>query len=210
MTLAWLAGLAMVAISSQAGIVYDNSTTTLGSFYGSTNEFGDQIKLAGNPLERTITQFRFDYYLSHGVNGDEKLTFKLYDNTGPNGSPGNELYETSTPIQMNPGYNTVTIDGLNLNVPDNITFTVQLTGIEGNETGGLLLYDPPTVGSSFNDLWEKDNGTWTLKTFAAQGGPIANFGAQVIAVPEPSTVQYLLLGGLTLVGSITYRRRSAK
>jgi len=195
-----------VAVNAQQ-IVYDNSSTALGQFYGSTNEFGDQIKLAPTTFSKTITQFKFDYYLSHGVNGDEQVKFNLYDNKGPGGAPLDLLF-SSDPISLKSGFNTVVVPMNIVNPPDDLTFTVTFSGIEGNEQGGLLFYNPPTVGSSFDDYWEKVNGTFTLERFSPSGGPIANFGAQVIAVPEPTTIQLALFAGLSWLGMAAYRRRS--
>jgi len=192
-------------------IVYDNTSTNsfTGQFYGSQNEFGDQITLAGASFNRTITSFRFDYYLSHGVNGDEQATLTVYDATGPGGSPGKVLF-TDGPFNITSGYNTVTDSGLNVAVPDTIIWTVKFTGVEGTEQAGLLFYNPPTVGSSFDDYWEKVNGVWTLNRFTPSGGPVANFGAQVLAIPEPTTIAYALLAGLVVLGATAYRRQLAK
>ncbi len=210
--LAVAAGLAtQVGAQTPAAVVYDNTSTNsfTGQFYGSQNEFGDQITLAGANFNRTITTFRFDYYLSHGVNGDEQATLTVYDASGPGGSPGKVLFSDG-PFNLNSGYNTVTDSGLNVKAPDSIIWTVKFTGVEGTEQAGLLFYNPPTVGSSFDDYWEKVNGVWTLNRFTPSGGPVANFGAQVLAIPEPSTVQYALLAGLVVLGVTIYRRQFAK
>lgn len=203
--LAVIGSLAALTVASQAAsIAYDNSATTLNQFFTSTNEFGDQIKLAGNPLERNIIQFRFEYYLAHGASGDERGQFRLYANNGPNGSPGTLLFE-SDPFTVRSGYGSVTIgdpNTLDLNVyapMDQLTWTVQFTGITGNEIAGLTLYDPPTVGSSFNDYWEKVGGTFVTKTSTGPDAAVANFGATVTAVPEPSTVALGLLGAVALL-----------
>jgi hypothetical protein len=199
--LAVLVSMAALTVTIQAAsIAYDNSTTSLGVFYGTTNEFGDQIKLAGNPLERNITTFKFEYYLAHGASGDERGILRLYDNTGQQGSPGTLLFQSDL-FSLRPGYNTMVGDGLNIFAPsDNITWTVEFSGVTGNEIVGLTFYDPPTVGSSFDDFWEKTGDTWVLKRFSADvDGTISNFGAQVTAVPEPSTIALGLLGAAALL-----------
>jgi len=208
--LATSAALCIPAWAQAPTIVYDNTSTNgfSGQFYNSLNQYGDEITLAGQSFDRTITTFRFDYYLSHGVTGNEQATLTVYDTTGPGGSPGNVLFSDG-PFNITSGYNTVTDSGLNVSVPDTIIWTVQFTGISANESVGLLFYNPPTVGSSFDDYWEKVNGVWTLSRFTPSGGPVANFGAQVLAIPEPSTVQYALLAGLAALGVMAYRRRMA-
>jgi hypothetical protein len=209
--LAASAALCVSAWAQPSDIVYDNTSTNsfTGQQYGSTSEFGDQITLAGQSFDRTITAFRFDYYLSHGVSGNEQATLTVYDTTGPSGGPGNVLFSDG-PFNISSGYNTVTDSGLNVSVPDSIIWTVKFSGISADETVGLLFYNPPTVGSSLDDYWEKVNGVWTLNRFSPSGGPIANFGAQVLAIPEPSTVQYALLAGLAALGVMAYRRQTAK
>lgn len=198
--LAVFASVAATAVTTQAAsIIYDNSTSLQQQFWSSTNEFGDQIKLAGNPLERNIIQFRFDYYLTHGVNGDEKGQLRLYQNDGPNGSPGTMLYESPL-FSLAPGYRSITADGINVFSPsDDLTWTVQFSGITDNEIAGLLFEDPPTVGSSFDDFWEKQGGTFVTKVFTGPDAQVANFGAQVTAVPEPSTIALGLLGAAALL-----------
>ena len=64
------------------------------------------------------------------------------------------LYE-SDPIAVAAGYNSVAVSGLLIEVPDTITWTVQFFGVDGTEgdRAGLVLHDPPSVGSSFDDFW---------------------------------------------------------
>lgn len=208
--LAVLSAAAAFCVTTQAGIVYNNSTTSLGSFYQSTNEFGDQIQLDATSTDRVITTVDFEYYLSHNANGNERAELRIYNNAIPNSaSPtaiGTLIYDSG----MNPitaGYNQYFVSGLGLNVSTDISWTVQFSGIETGESAGLLWYNPPTVGSSLDDFWEKTSSGWTLKRLSPSGGPIANFGAQITAIPEPSTVQFAIMSGMALLGMATYRRR---
>jgi MYXO-CTERM domain-containing protein len=221
----WYKAVAVTVATSSLGIsvqaqnvVYDASkqigTTLVQSFY-STNEFGDQIKLAGaGPLDRTIGQFKFEYYLSRLVTGNEKVTLRIYDNTGANGQPNNLLWDSGA-IALNErtGYQTLVVNnptdasGNALTVPDWITWTVSFAGIEGNESVGLLLRDTPTIGEDYTDYWDKTPAGWQTKII--QDTPVT-FGAQVVAVPEPTTIQLGLLGALGLLGSLAVRRRSSK
>jgi len=76
----------------------------------------------------------------------------------------------------------------------------------GGAVSGLVLYDPPTVGTSDDWFWRNDAGTWHAYWFG--GNPVANFAATieadpVTAVPEPLTAIGLLIG---LGGAARYLR----
>lgn len=213
-----ISALAVTGYSQVGQIAYDNTATNtfLGQYYGSPFEFGDQINLLA-PGQWTVTGFKFDYYLNgtFGISGNETADLKFYANNGPNGSPGTLLYDSGsfTITKGENGYNTVNDTGLQVQVPGNFTWTVLFGGIEAFETAGLLFYNPPLVGSSLDDYWEKGaNGLWALKRFTPTGGPVANFGAQVTAipVPEPGTIQLGLFAGLVWLGYVARQRALAK
>jgi hypothetical protein len=214
-----------LARSASAAIAYDNTTTFLNNQVISANEIGDEITIAptlgGGP--QSITDFRFEYVVSPGFVPGAGIVaeLKLYANDGPllTGSttartPGTLLYDSGTiPLQAGiNGFNNVTVSGLAVPLAaDNFTWTVKFTGLAGAETAGLPLYNPPTVGSSFPDYWQNTGGSaWELLSFPTASGLVGNFGAQVAAVPEASTIVYTLIGILGLSGYRTLRRRSAQ
>jgi hypothetical protein len=201
--LAVLVAVASMAATAMGGIVYDNSTNYLGSYFGSTNEFGDQIKLMDG-IERLVTQFKFEYYGAHDFDGNQTAQLKIYDNTGIGDSPNNVLYDSGS-FSIKSGVNHVVVNfPEGLNVPDTFTWTVQFGGLTTALQAGLELFDPVSVGSSYGDFWEKINGTWGTQTIP---GTVANFAAQVTAiVPEPTILQYGLLGGLAWVAGFARRR----
>lgn len=231
----WLKQAVLVATAAVAGIsaqaqnvVYDSSTplNTVTQWITSTNEFGDQIKLAGTgPMDRTIGQFKLEYYLNNVISYNETLTVKIYANDGANGAPGSLLWTSGTFSITSPtGSGTQTLyqtavfndltaaDGTPLKVPDWITWTVSFGGIEteAGEGAGLLLRNEPTVGSNYSDYWEKLPSGW--HTEVLDGTPVV-FGAQVVSaaeVPEPSTIQLGILGAVGLLSSLAIRRRSSK
>jgi len=207
--LAVLTVAAAFCVTTQAGIVYDNSTTPLGEYYQSVNEYGDQIALDSASTDRVITSFDFEYYLSHSASGNEKAELRIYSNATPNSANpsaiGTLVYDSGA-FSIASGYNQFDVTGLALPVTTDLTWTVQFTGVESGEQAGLLWYNPPTVGSSLDDFWEKQGGVWTLKRLSPNGGPIANFGAQISAIPEPTTVQFAIMSGMALLG-MAYRRR---
>ena len=192
--------------SAQDGtVVYDNSTTSLETTYLSNNEFGDTISL--DTINRVITDVQFEYFaaLSPFQTGEEGV-LRLYSNDGADNKPGTLFYE-SDPFSIEANYNTVSVSGLDLLIPDyagNITWSVEFSNL-GVGRAGLLLYDPPTVGSSFDGFWEKNNaGEWELSTTDSGG----NFAARVTAVPEPGTIALAVLGAAFL--GFSARRRIRK
>ena len=187
---------------AQGNIVYDNTTTDRGQAYFSNNQFGDDITLAGT--DRTLSQFIFYYNFTGSSAGSAIGILRLYDNSPTPGiSPPNNPLFTSDPITLSPGSNQQRIDFGGANppvvVPDTFTWTIQFSGL-GADQAGLLLYGPPTVGTTFGKFWENIGGTWTSQTIA--GG--SDFAARVTAVPEPSV---LALGALAaLIGAAKYRK----
>jgi hypothetical protein len=209
-----------VDLSMYATNVYDNSSTYLGQRAPTTgNTYGDEVNLTTTTTFRQLYQFKFEYWLGHEANLNETATVAFYKNDGPeyiSGSgiltPGATPFYT-TSFSITSGQHTVVIDaspnGLDNSVilPNKFTWTVTFGGIDGSEQVGLLLYNPPTVGTSLDDYWEKVGTTWTLKTFnSSSGGPIANFGAQIVAIPEPSTIALGFIGAAVL--GFLARRRS--
>jgi hypothetical protein len=200
-------------------IVYDNSLTDLNRTYIPTSpngtEFGDEINLAGT--DRVVTNFKFEYFL--GATANESVQLILHANDGPLitrtnpdnttfqvASPGTVLY-TSPVLSLQTGFQTAEASGFSVTVPDTLTWTVTFNGIDSGEIAGLRVYDPPTIGSSFSDFWQKNNGTWNTYLFDNPAGP-ANFAARVTAVPEPTTLGLGLLAGLSFLGYLGFKRRS--
>lgn len=190
-------------------VVYDNSTKRLGSSYSSTNEFGDQIALSGS-VNTKITSFEIDYYLNHGASGDETARIFLYANDGAGGKPGSLLFDSisvANTIPLSRGYDHILFQGLSVSVPQSFTWTIKFGGVDSVEFAGLLLSNPPTVGSSYDDYWEKVGGDWITKL--AEGTPY-NFSAKFSAVPEPTMLQYGFMAGLAWLGVWVQRRSSSK
>jgi hypothetical protein len=208
--------------ASAQTIVYDNSDGDLNRTYlpqPNTNgvAFGDQINLDGT--DRVVMNFKFEYFLSGNASGDEAAQLFFYANDGqvieqsnPDGStfqvtaPGTLLY-TSPVLSLQTGFQTADASGFEIAVPDSFTWAVTFTGIQEGEVAGLRVYDPPSVGSSFADFWQRNNGTWNTYLFDNPPGP-ANFAARVTAVPEPTTIAYALLAGAACIGYLSRKRRS--
>jgi len=214
-----LAALAVV-LGAKADVVYDNSTTYQGMFLASTNEYGDEISLAGTA--RMVTAFLFEYFGDFTPQGDEMVRFRMYAQDGDPYpvypkylEPGSMLYDSGyMPITTN--VNTIRLFMTRIQVPNTLTYTVEFAGLSQTpgDRAGLMFYDPPTVGAelppyqgkpvigSYADFWQKVGGKWDLFSYPSPHPP-ANFGARVMAiVPEPSTVA---LGALVAAGWLGYR-----
>lgn len=180
-----VSGLFLIEPALRAEVIYENNRIYSTNFVTHTEEYGDEINLAGSA--RTITDFQFEYFGDFNSNTVATVEVRIYANDGPGRypEPATLLYG-SAPLEVQPGFNTVTLNGLNLEVPSTITWTVQFSGLSGTagDKAGLLIYEDPQVGSSYRDYWRKVNGSFVLYSFFGFK-PKANFGARVLAGPDP-------------------------
>lgn len=224
-SLAVVIALISFCATGSAAIVYDNSTGDLNQTYIPSPEpngieFGDEINLA--PGDRLVNGFKFEYFLSGSASGNETIQLRIYANDGteitrtlPDGTtfpvmtPSTVLY-TSPVLSLATGFQTAEASGFEFLAPNTLTWTVEFQGIDAGEVAGLRIYDPPTIGSSFADFWQRSNGEWNtfLINDAVAGQVTANFAARVSAVPEPTTLALALIAGLGWVGYLGYKRRS--
>lgn len=198
-------------------IAYDNTLTPSPESYFHTTgtEFGDEVNLALPSGWYPLTSFGFEYR-AEGLSGGETAVVRIYANdgaaTGRALAPGTLLFDSSVAgltLNILNGSKSLTINGngTTWQVPTDFTWTVSFNGVTGAEKAGLLEYDPPTVGTSYNDYWQKDGSTWSL--YQIDNGNIpANFGARVVVVPEPSVIQLGLLAGAGWLSLLAMRRRS--
>ena len=109
------------------------------------------------------------------------IDFQIITETRPVAhQPGTLLFESGT-FSLQNKYNTVTIHGLSVDLPEGtteVTWSVEFLNL-GVGRAGLLLYDPPTLGDSHDDFWEKVNGEWEIKS--TPNG--SNFAARLAGVP---------------------------
>jgi hypothetical protein len=197
------AGLCSLPSLCFSAVVYDNSTPNLTGYHPTTLEVGDQITLSGT--ERTLSVFSFEYFFSGTTVSTQNWTLRLYANNGITNSPGTVLF-TGTPQQVSlgtNGYSRYDVDfgtATNLiTLPDTFTWTVQFSNLAAGQNAGLLVYGPPSIGTSFNDFWQNDgSGNWSLNVI--NGAPRSDFIATVTAVPEPGVLALGGLGVLLLAG----------
>ncbi|MDB6037037.1 MAG: hypothetical protein JWM99_878 [Verrucomicrobiales bacterium] len=158
--------LCAMALHAQE-IVYDNTVHNLDFGLPVTGEVGDEVTLGGTA--RNITDVQFEYFGNWLTQGNEIGQVRFYLNDGPGvdafGSQAPKTMIWESPLfQLYPGYNAQSIHDLNITVPNNFTVGMQFYGIDRNagEEMQLLLYDPPTVGKSFGDYWQKNDSIWGL------------------------------------------------
>jgi hypothetical protein len=179
-------------------VVYNNSAEFSGYNANISNEYGDELTLAGSA--RVVTKLQFEYYGDFFSNLDERGKVRIYANDGPYwmGSrdyptPGSLLWESPMFI-VRPGGHTQEILVPSIKVPDRFTWTIQFYGVSmqtgvttvdpniTNDVVGLLFYGSATVGQSFNDFWERLTGSFN--PVQVSGPPKNNFATAVTAVTE--------------------------
>jgi hypothetical protein len=183
--LVFLSGLA-----ARGEVIYDNTSHFLNNFFNEQTEYGDQVDLEGTA--RRLTQMRFEYFGRFAVDGDERVKVRLYANEKQydryRKEPTTLLFESDW-MSIFPGYNTHTISGLNVPLPlQTVTFTVEFTGIAEDEAAGLLFYDPPTVGYSFNEVWFRGaTGIWVPVLYSTSD-PMKRASASLRLIAEPEAL----------------------
>jgi hypothetical protein len=200
--------LALPIVYGDAAIVYDNSTTPTQSIdpgwipegylafsrYDPYEQTGDEITLAGT--EREIVQF--DMILSSiepTTLSNLTLIFRELEST-------EQGHPEVGPVIWTDSRNNIDVDGLttvsfsvpNIVVPDNFIWLASSDSM----VSGLASFDPPTIGSSQNQFWDYSVPLDTWYSMNFDNDPVANFGATVWAVPEPTTLGMLFLSGLVL------------
>lgn len=209
--------LAVTRTVTPQSIVYDNTTTYLEQYETDSREYGDQVHLTGG--DRNVVDFYFGFFGNFVPTGDERAKIRFYANDRPydmfRDQPSTILWDSGYfPIDagMQLKHLPVATPGSAVVVPDIFTFTVEFLGLAPNESAGLLLYDPPGTGSSFNEFWMR-TGEDRFDVFQYPGGsPRASFYARVVAVPEPG-VWTLCAAGLLLLacrGKFGRRQISSK
>ena len=204
-TLTTFAALFVAFAAHSATMVYNNGVSYSGFYLNpGANEVGDEIILGAGP--RIASSFQFEYYGS-GFSGNEQYQIRFYLNDGTDlGGPFNThlpstvfynsgLLPLAAPVDIVSSRATYLIDlsYTNIVLPDRFTWSIQITGITGSEAAGPTIYNPPLVGNNFDDYWYNTGASWQLR--ASNGVPIS-FGAQLSAVPEPSTYVLAILGGI--------------
>jgi hypothetical protein len=213
-----LAALTGLSAKAQGVIVYDNSTNyqDLRTSRGNL-EVGDEINLIGGA--NIVTEFRFEYVYT-GTSPAAQGIVRFYAKDANAGlKPGTLLLQTD-PFTLQNGFHQGIVPDLNVAVPGNFIWSVEFSGINvGVDDAGLLFYNGVTQGNgggqSRNDHWERNPSNlteWLLvdndsDPLTSADTWIDNFGARVIAVPEPGTIA-LFVGGAAVLGMAARRRKA--
>lgn len=211
--------LATAAAQAATATVYDNTSAFSGFYLNpGMSEVGDEIIL-NNPggTYQYGHSFQFEYY-GTGFSGNETVRLRFYANDGADiGSgvlkPNSVFYDSGVQFLPEPidvsNRNTLlydlTFDAISL--PSKFTFAITFGGIDGGETAGISIYNPPATGISENDYWFNTGSDWELR---GTNGVALNFGALLVGttVPEPSTYVLALIGGVC--GMAFLRRKNRK
>jgi len=204
---------------AQSQTVYNNSTTKTGQDYapGVGTEFGNEVSLAGGKTYQ-LTSFALEYNAPASAG---TATINFYANNGApfNGiansaMPGTALGSitaTGLPATGTGGETFTVTPSTTITLPSTFTWTVSFSGGSALAVG-LDTYGPPTVGQSFNDIWQKSGSTWNLIS-TVNGVTTATFGAQIGAIPtvipEPTTMAMGLMGVMALGGMMISKRKNA-
>ncbi|MFN3407453.1 MAG: hypothetical protein ACK45B_00525 [Limisphaerales bacterium] len=199
-------------LTARAGYIYDNSQNDLVQRLQAVEGlwFGDEINLAGT--DRFMIGFDFQFWATNTTGLTIDVELRLQDGPLFNGyaSPGTLIYSYYGFSAPNTPRSTLVFDstdlsgGIDLTGVNTLTLAVRFTNI-GSGEAGVDIYDPPVVGSSFDDYWQYIGGSWQLTTNNVI--PKVNFAMRIDAIPEPTALSLVLLGGLAgLVGRRLIRR----
>ena len=179
-------------------LIYDNSKYLIWPWLSvpSEGEFGDGATLAGS--ERLVTKLSLVIDSGSGdITADVRV--RLFEGgDGFSGEPGAMLWESELFERMPilDGFRFYDFVVPRVEVPDSLTWTLQLLNADPPEAiRGPHYADPPVIGSSNDHFWQRDrDGTWQRHWSHL----LRSFGAKIEAVPEPATLSLLGLGGIAL------------
>ena len=192
------------------GVIYNASHTTslYEAYFKTGTEFGDEINLGAGG--RRLSEISFEAYAEIGsVPSTATAVLKIYANDGavisglvPSGTTAgsdqkypNTLLFTSNTITLSAGFKTYRVTNIaDLDLPANskLTWTVQFSGVSGDETSidnraALILGGQDVTGSSLDDFWQKDGSDWKLYQTNSSNQD-DDFTARLIAYNKDSLV----------------------
>src|ERR1035437_6169814 len=212
-----------LSVSAVPVTIYDNSVNDLLTrFNPGTAEVGDEILLAGSA--RQLTYFSFEYYglaTRSTFAGNVQAEVRFYVNNGalfngylqPNGSSfyDSGVFSVPAPTDRSTFVFKAGADfpSAGLSIPANdITWSVQFTGMGAGDVLGVDLYSPPVVGGDYPDYWENSGTGWTLKQQLS--GQSTDFAALMKAesVPDATGFEIVVIStvGLLLFGAWDRKR----
>jgi hypothetical protein len=196
LVLAGLAGGLGVATSAMAqSVIYQNTTTPLGSLVGAVAvnaangaEVGDEVGFVCGP--RQVSEITIIFHVLGSAAGTANTQVRLYE-AGSTPSVATLLWDSGLlpPAPHTPGLNNFVLPVPNVPVGEGVIWTIQHTNRTGSiDAIGPRAFDPPTIGTSTPDFWARDLPGfpgWTNLVFTS-GAP-ANFGARIVATGAVNT-----------------------
>ena len=213
---------------SIGGVIYNasHSASLYEAYFKAGTEFGDEIDLGAGG--RRLADFSFEVYAeTNSAPANATVTLKIYANDGDTLAgvgvsgiggagygalqPNTLLYKSDAKTLAN-GFQTVRVSGINIDLLEKATWTVQFGGVTGteldaNNRAALILGGNNVTGTSLDDFWMKDGSTWGIyRTGGSQAATQSdNFAAKVIAYDANSIiVKYTPTSGYTGSDSFTY------
>jgi hypothetical protein len=207
------------------GVIYNSRHSTYEAYFKTGTEFGDEIDLGTGG--RRLSEFAFEAYaelINKPSGSSPTATLMIYANDGSiyggvnagkeggagysAAMPGTLLYMSDAKALVE-GFHTYWVTDINVDLPAKVTWTVEFSGVDGNElsTGnraGLILAGTDVVGNSLDDFWQKDATGWKLYRTGSSAQP-DDFTANVIAYDKDSLViKYTPASGASGADSFVY------
>jgi hypothetical protein len=229
-TILLLHGLAVGAVvllaqnAQSQTTVYNNTAGYNANFNYNNAAAGNEVVLAGSAPSDYISSFavQFDLInsgaspLAGAPTGNEEVKLDFYVNDGglvsgyP--SPGTPIWSSDFSTMSTIGLTSFTEGSTltynpDISVPKDFTWIVTFENVPAGETAGLGLFSEPggpSVGGNYDDAWINTGSGWALDV-ASTGNPPMQFGAMVVAVPEPGTIVLGLMGACAFLA----RRRKS-
>lgn len=211
---AWLMGAATIAFacSASSGLTaYDNTTNSTGSIASlAGNQWADDLHMSqATDINEVI--FGYDSNGTATSNGATQAKISFYANDASNSiwPGGGAAMLAQYTVALDPqasGFYALTLDD-DLPLPKDVWFAISFNHFNGS----VLLYDPPTVGSSFDVLVRSTSSSFWNGSAPAAYFPAGenNFAVRIgyLEAPAPGAAASLLGASGLLMGVRPRRRR---
>ncbi|MBI1323326.1 PEP-CTERM sorting domain-containing protein [bacterium] len=184
-------------------VLFDNLAQSSNGYSGVENTVWPAQAFTTTSTGHTLSEVSVSLWNNSGTTGGFQI--EIWDATGAGGIPGAQvgdaIYSGLAEDLSSSSGNSLTVSGLNVTLTANITYYVvvrgtSLTGIPEppfGEIPGGLAWDSSGTDTTAKYITSDSGSSWI--------GPFNNSNQymSVVAVPEPSTLAFACLGGLTLI-----------